>query len=72
MKNIVSDHLARGHVIVITSAAFTCSGARTALGITEILCNQCEVDTPGPHRRSVKPILRGRSKAKLSSPTPPP
>jgi len=66
MKNIVSDHLARGHVIVITSAAFhvQVEAAARALGITEILCNQCEVDDAGVLTGEVvKPILRGRSKA---------
>lgn len=66
MTKIVADHLAQGHVVVITSAAFhlQVEPVARALGITEILCNRCEIDDDGVLTGEVvKPVVRGRGKA---------
>lgn len=66
MTQLVAAHLARGHVVALTSAAFhlQIQPVANALGIEHLLCNWCEVDGDGVVTGEVrKPILRGRSKA---------
>jgi putative phosphoserine phosphatase/1-acylglycerol-3-phosphate O-acyltransferase len=67
---LVAAHLARGHVVVLTSAAFhlQIEPVATALGVEHLLCNWCEVDGDGVLTGEVrKPILRGESKAQAVS-----
>jgi putative phosphoserine phosphatase/1-acylglycerol-3-phosphate O-acyltransferase len=66
MRRLVADHIDRGHTVVLTSAAFHLQIQPVArdLGITEMLCNWCELDADDILTGEVrKPILRGKSKA---------
>lgn len=66
MKDIIADHLARGHTVVLTTAAFHVQVAQVAdaLGIEHVLSNRCQIDGNSVLTGEVeKPILRGRTKA---------
>jgi putative phosphoserine phosphatase/1-acylglycerol-3-phosphate O-acyltransferase len=70
MAELVAAHLARGHVVVLTSAAFHLQVEPVAreLGIGYLLCNGCEADADGILTGEVrKPILRGKTKAQAVS-----
>jgi putative phosphoserine phosphatase/1-acylglycerol-3-phosphate O-acyltransferase len=70
MAELVAAHLARRHVVVLTSAAFHLQIEPVAreLGIEHLICNGCEIDADGILTGEVsKPILRGRTKAQAVS-----
>jgi putative phosphoserine phosphatase / 1-acylglycerol-3-phosphate O-acyltransferase len=70
MTGIIAGHLASGHTVVLTTAAFHLQVAPVAqtLGIAHVLCNWCATDDDGVLNGEVKrPILRGRTKAEAAS-----